>query len=196
MRLELNGAGSVKAFSALLSELARCYDLIEQFQLLCETVNREAGSNAREPVWQRLYFERYPFHQNLDEVLQSTSPFAMTLTVGSIRLESPGWMELIGSLNPLKVIADFITGCRAENTKRMAIRSNEAIQRDRIRAKFATDILKMLPERTRLEGVHRIVDITNGVIVPAALALESIASDERVEGALMLRDDSIDSEER
>jgi len=141
-------------------------------------------------VWHTLYFGQYPFHLDLGETLPSTSPYAMTLEVLSIRLESPGWIELVGSLNPLKVIADFITHWRSENTKRMAIQSNESLQRDKARAKLATDILKMMPEGTRVQGVHRIVDITNAVITPTTLALQSIASDARIEGAMLTRGDS------
>jgi hypothetical protein len=106
------------------------------------------------------------------------------LAVQSIQLESPGWVEVCGSLNPLKVIADFISGYRAENTKRMALRINDSIERDKIRAKFATEMMKMMPSKIRAEAPHTIVEVTNAVIVPCTRALESMATNDHVEGAL------------
>jgi hypothetical protein len=125
----------------------------------------------------------HPLDNRFEEVVKTMNPYAITLEVGSIRFESPGFFEVLGSLNPLKLVADFITNWRAENTKRITIQSNETIQFEKVRAKFATDVLKMMPEAVRGESAHRIVEITNSVITPSALTLESIASDERVKQA-------------
>ena len=40
------------------------------------------------------------------------------LAVTSAEYSSPGWLGFAGSLNPLKVVADFITDWRAENSQR------------------------------------------------------------------------------
>jgi len=50
-----------------------------------------------------------------------------SLDIGGIRLESPGWIQVIGHLNPLKTIVDFISKWRTENTKRMKITSDAAL---------------------------------------------------------------------
>jgi len=55
---------------------------------------------------------------------RSRSRGAIPLTIHRIHLASPGLLSFIGDLNPLKLILEFITAWRAENTKR-----GEAINR-------------------------------------------------------------------
>jgi hypothetical protein len=40
------------------------------------------------------------------------------LHVRSVRYASPGWIELIGALHPLKIVSDFVTRYRQENSAR------------------------------------------------------------------------------
>jgi hypothetical protein len=44
------------------------------------------------------------------------------LTVARIQIASPGWLEFLGNLNPLKLIFDFITAWRQEETNRLEAR--------------------------------------------------------------------------
>jgi hypothetical protein len=64
------------------------------------------------------------------------------LTVRRIAIASPGLIELIGSLNPLKLVADFITNWRHENT----VREENARQADLERLKVNSEVTKKLLE--------------------------------------------------
>lgn len=65
------------------------------------------------------------------------------LRINQVRMASPGFIELIGSLNPLKVMADFISAWRAENSLREQGRRQTKIEV----LKIKTELAKVLIER-------------------------------------------------
>jgi len=196
LRLNVDDNWSAQEFARLLTLVVEAYVPIEQLRVLSRAVDQEASVQAREPVWKALYTIAYkePFGRNFGDLLKTLRPFCFPLTVGAIRISSPGWIDLVGSLNPLKVVADFITNYRAENTKRTEIDAkvynateHEKTERMRIHAELATNILALLPEHSRVESAHRIIDISQAVIEPSMTALESIVEDRRVKSADILR---------
>jgi hypothetical protein len=52
----------------------------------------------------------------LDELVEDAERHFGRLTVHSLSYASPGWVEVIGALNPLKVVLDFILGWRDRTT--------------------------------------------------------------------------------
>lgn len=189
LRLNVSDEWTVQEFSRLLSLVVDAYEPIELLRILSDLVDQEPSIKAREPVWNALYSNQYsrPFGREFSDLLASLRPFSFPLTVGAIRISSPGFIELIGTLNPVKTIADFISSFRAENTKRMDIDAkvqiaaeHEATERMRIKAELAQSILDMMPKHARLESAHRVIDISNAVIEPSIKALDAIAGDERV----------------
>lgn len=55
---------------------------------------------------------------SLESLIDFVKTYSGALDVNSIRYGSPGWFELIGNLNPLKVLADAVTEYREQNTIR------------------------------------------------------------------------------
>jgi hypothetical protein len=196
LHLRVDDKWSVQEFAELLTLVVEAYEPIEQLHVLSRVVDQEVSNKAQEPVWNALYSNAYtqPFGRNFDDLLKSMRPFRYSLTVGAISISSPGWIEVIGSFNPLKTIADFITHCREEKTKRMDIDAkvyiaseHEKTERLRIKAELATNILTLMPEHSRPETAYRVVDISQAVIEPSMKALESVVRDERVQGAEVRR---------
>lgn len=98
------------------------------------------------------------------------------LIVDKIRYASPGWMELIGSLNPLKVIADIIRDWRKENTERLRINQQFQLDKERLelekaklltQAKYDNDNLKANEKKSENEaGIElRKIDLEQARIV-------------------------------
>jgi uncharacterized membrane protein len=122
--------------------------------------------------------------------------------IDAVSIASPGWIQLVGQLNPLKTIADFITGFRAENTKRMEMTERVRLEREKVCAKLATDVLRMMPVEHRWEGSQRLPEVVRTVIEPATATLMEVARDHRLRSAeivrpgLTLPDDSSPSSRR
>jgi hypothetical protein len=186
LRIQMTDDWSVKDFSGMLSGLLQSYDLIEQFQLLSETVDSESRARVREPVWTALYGQHHWPGRDFDDVLKAVSPFTIPLTIKAIHIESPGFVELLGSWNPLKVIGDAIKNWRSENTKRIAIGEKSAIERDKVRAHLAEALFKLIPKEERTQHVQRIPDIVQAVLEPSAKYLHPVISDGRIENARLL----------
>ncbi len=200
VRLELTDAWSLQEFEDLCSSIRGAYELIDRFMCLIDTLAQEAEEERRSPgpeteqgyqpyqtAWHDLYYGRperirdgrfvFPQLTPLDEVLSAISPFSTTLRVVRIRLESPGFLELVGSWNPLRIIADAIRDYRHENTRRMEIDARLAIERDKLRAGLAREILRRAPTDRHAE---RLVEIVNSVIEPSATMLEKVVSNPRI----------------
>lgn len=128
-----------------------------------------------------------------ESILASVVPYTAQLEVAAIRLESPGWINLLGHLNPLKTIADFISKWRAENTKRMKLamdsnvrREELALEREKMNRKFATDILGHLPEGHG--HAPRFAEIAERTINPSLAGLDRLLADSRVIDAEVVGD--------
>jgi hypothetical protein len=198
IRLGISGSWSVREFKDMLSSLDDVYQRVAGTMLLGDLVREEARRNENLDEkerydeisygWSNTYYGRrflderrrdavfQPFH----ETLEVTRPLIEPLNVDAVRIESPGWVQLIGHLNPLKTIADFITKWRAENTKREQMRRKAAFDTEQANRKFSFDILSHLPESRRHEVASRLAEIAEYTITPSVLALNRLAGDSRV----------------
>src|ERR1017187_7191150 len=159
LHIRVRDEWTVKEFTTILTRIADGYEPLDQLDVLGGVLRDESKSKPIEPVWTTLYrndSRMPPFGRSFEEILQSVSSFSCPLIVGGIKISSPGWIELIGNLNPLKVASDFITKYRAENTKRAKLQSDahiaqqhEITERFRIRAEFAARVLELMPEGSR-----------------------------------------------
>ena len=102
LRLSLEGHWSVASFGELLDELEIAYGAARLLSLL---------GDSR--------------HENLQVLLGGNTidvaeveRLMPNLALHAIHYGSAGWVEVLGSLNPLKVISDFISQYRAEKTAR------------------------------------------------------------------------------
>jgi len=100
------------------------------------------------------------------------------LRMDAISYASPGWIQMVGNWNPLKVLADFISKWRAENTKREANRIKSQTDRLRIQADLAAKILEQAPKMPRDHdgGTSRLIDLAEEVIKPTASYLDRIGA--------------------
>lgn len=212
MMLRIDGFWSVREFRELLASTEDVYNRVAKTTLLGDFVREEnrrnRGSERKSEAdwsWSALYYggERFrspnvaEFRQEpWEAVLLVVQPFVVSLGVGAIRLESPGWVNLLGHLNPLKTIADFISKWRAEDTKRMKIGIDAGFERDRLtlerekmNRQFAIDILAHMPEG-EYGAARRFAEIAEHTISPSIAALGRLVSDSRVVDAELVETSS------
>jgi hypothetical protein len=208
LRLEIDGSWSVQEFQALLLTINDVYNRVATTMMLGALVREEQRRNdafrrqeRNEQInwaWESTYYglprhfegEFFFQRQPLPKALEAVRPFTAPLAIDALRLESPGWVQIMGNLNPLKVIADFIAKWRAENTKRMKIQSEErrtegalAFERERMHRGFALEVLRQMPESDRHRAAERLSEIAEYSITPSISELERVATDTRVGNA-------------
>jgi hypothetical protein len=220
MRLRIDGAWSVRDFRELLMTTENVYNDLDSAILLGDFVRAESERNDkleeadrysdREWYWTGIYRggEEVAYRgRNFQEtrrqiepwetVLHSVVPYTARLEVAAIRLESPGWINLLGHLNPLKTIADFISKWRAENTKRIKLemdsnarREELALEREKMNRKFAMDVLGHIPEGHG--QALRFAEIAERTINPSLAGLDRLLADSRVIDAEVVDGNSVD----
>jgi hypothetical protein len=205
LRLDIEGLWSVQDFQTLLlGTIQDSYQRVSATMLLGDFAREEQKRNDQlykndradqsdRSWWSLLYGEvyygRYEANvrvQSLESALQAVRPFVASLDIQTLRLESPGWVQLIGHLNPLHTIADFISKWRAENTKRMKITAEATLEREKMNRKFALDVLRHMPESGRREAAVRLGEIAEYAINPSVSGLSRLASDGRVLDAKLI----------
>lgn len=125
LRLEIDGAWTALEFADLLGTLDQAYLASSCSQSLSDLA---LGSPY---FWSdRGRYERPPPVETVEQFAQGLFVRAGVLygdlAVEGIEYGSPGWVQVLGSWNPLKVLADFVTAWRAENSQR---RRDEAADR-------------------------------------------------------------------
>ena len=122
-------------------------------------------------------------------LIELASSVTEPLQIDAISYASPGWIQMIGDWNPIKVLAEFISKWRAENTKREASRFKAENERFRIQAELAAKILESAPkmERHYEGGTSRLIDLAEEVIRPTASYLETVGSSSRIIEAEIVR---------
>ncbi len=215
-RLEILGAWTVEEFQSLLVTINNAYKRIAPIMLLWELIREEKRRNnalgeenrrdQQDWHWHVLYhgseyygFPERPlrFRHSISDVLTVVLPFVVPLDIDGIKLESPGWVQVIGNLNPLKVIADFISKWRAENTKRLGIqkasetereriRTEAAIERERLRKGFVLEVLRQMPSDLTGTAADRLPEMIEHAINPTMNTLEHLSVDSRVRDATVV----------
>jgi hypothetical protein len=212
LRLRIEGLWSVEDFQRMLLTLHNVYQPIAALMFLADSIREERQRNdALEEkdhyaqidwTWSNLYFGTVRYNRDsildrrepLSTVIAAVEPLLLPLGIDALRLESPGWVQVLGNWNPLKVMADFISKWRAENTKRMQINTTAATERERVqtqaaleqermRRAFALEVLGQLPEEHRTRHAGRLAEIAEYAITPGTNALQQLANDRRIVGA-------------
>lgn len=210
LRLQIEGSWSVEEFQSLLLALNDVYQRVAAVMTLGDLLRQEEQRNEallkRERLdqmdwsWSTLYWgtdspygrgEFFLQREPLSRVIAGVQPLVLPLGIDAVRLESPGWVQIIGNLNPLKVMADFVSKWRAENTKRLQIstmaqterertQTEGALERERMLRGFALEVLRQLPEGPRGQHGNRLAEIAEYAITPGTNALQRVANDVRV----------------
>src|SRR5439155_26672498 len=107
-------------------------------------------------------------------------PSTPQLLAKSLHHESPGWVEVLGAWNPLKVIADFMSQWRAENSART--RDERESERDKARQQMAYYLQLLDRMDPQLRDVYAV-----DLLEDARTASQITAADPRIE-RIELRD--------
>jgi hypothetical protein len=93
--------------------------------------------------------------KDFNSIVRLSREQTIELRVKHITVASPGVVELIGSINPLKTIADFILAWRHENTIRDQNERQMRLERYKVRAEIVKTLLeKASTLRTEAENDH------------------------------------------
>jgi len=113
------------------------------------------------------------------------------LRILRMQIASPGWIEVIGNLNPLKVLAEFISTWRHENTMRMQNDMQARLEQMKIQAEMLKILIEnadSLKRRSSLDFISRFIVHT---VEQPQQALALLANDKRIKSAT-LREESHD----
>ena len=149
LNFKVNGKWSIGDFVTWLSNADSAYARLNAFLFISPEFDRKIHEVSFETrrIIHRLPEPYIVRGKEYSEVFTSLVGAALRkahpLELKKINISSPGTMEFLGSLNPLKVIADFITAWRAENTARTEMERQYATEEMRIKA----DLMKSLIER-------------------------------------------------
>ncbi len=204
LRIEIHGSWSVAEFINLLGRLEDGYKAAAALE--------ELGSRASGDKLSRL---------SADEVIQSVTAFKLGggLRLASLQYGSPGFLEVIGAINPLKTVKDGITDNREINRKRDEARrlderkrehqemqhretmARESRTYEQQQQQYALEVarLQMQAEEMRLNAMRNLIGSLSGdeQTVAAAQILQmlmgtvgAIANDARIDGARMILPES------
>jgi len=201
LRIAIDGEWSCQEFGAFLEQTNDVYRRLNSVFVLRQAPDQEAALNdsllERSPGDDRdfsWYLQFFGFRRSFPEgtigtdipaysqLIELSNSVVVPLQVDAISYASPGWIQLIGNLNPLKVLADFVSKWRAENTKREANLLNAQTDRMRIQSDLATKILEQAPKIPfpHSVGSSRLVDLAEEVIKPTTKYLEHYGNDARI----------------
>lgn len=127
LRLDIDGGWTVQEFASLALTLDRAY----RAACLVESLPSSIGE------WSPFFrpYRRYPYDEApylvsirdlADGLVARADVLYGDLDLHAVEYASPGWLEVIGSLNPLETVRRFVTDWRAENSQR---RRDEAAAR-------------------------------------------------------------------
>lgn len=201
IRVAIDGKWSCQEFGAFLEDTNDVYRRLNSVFVLRKALDRESANNRsleernqgndRDFSWHLQFFGfRHHFLVGTSgtdvppysKLIELSNSIVEPLQVDAISYASPGWIQLIGDWNPLKVLADFVSNWRAENTKREDNWQKTQTDRLRIQADLAAKILEQAPKMSdRYDaGTSRLVDLAEEVIKPTTKYLERYGNDARI----------------
>jgi hypothetical protein len=207
LRFAIDGEWSAEDFAEFLQETADAYHRINAVFILRQAIDAEESFNSAKRenskysqqviAWHSELFGSSQHHPmgnigrpppSFEGLVQLTRTVSQPLAIDAISYASPGWLQLIGDLNPLKVLSEFITKWRAENTKREANAFKFQNDRLRIQAELAAKLLDAAPkmERSHEGGTSRLIDMAESVIKPATGYIAKVGTDSRIIEAEMV----------
>jgi hypothetical protein len=209
LRIEIHGSWSVADLIELLGRLEDGYKAAGALESLANQPSGLAALNA--------VYGSQSASPSADDLIRAVTAFQLVggLRLGSLRYGSPGFVEVIGALNPLKTVKDGITENREINRKRdethriderereqQEMQHQEAMTREsraseQQQQSHALKVarLQLEAESARFNAMRDLIDRlpTDQQSVAAAQLLqmlmgatEAIANDARIDGARML----------
>lgn len=128
LRFAIDGAWTCADLSSFLEKTDDVYRRLNSIFVLRGAIDAEARRNReyeerkeydrRDFSWYHEFFGAFHDHpmgivvaqpSNYLHLIDLTSAVSEPLLIDAISYASPGWVQMIGSWNPLKVLADFIS---------------------------------------------------------------------------------------
>jgi len=150
MRLQINGSWSVESFTELLTQLEQAYFAAAALEALAEP--RTIGDSSIAGSRQR----------SAEEILHAVaSRLGGGLQIRSIHYSSPGFLELIGAISPLKTLKDGIIENRKINSDRAESRQLDERERQRQSSEHVQAMEKesRLAEEARLAHAQKMAGL-------------------------------------
>jgi len=191
LRLEVDGSWSVFGFIRMLEHLKESYERVEGFESIFAPA--QAGWFTDQPRFKWQYHQQElkairDFVLAAPRDFEKVFPVLRTLTgplaIKAIQIASPGWIEIVGGLSALKVLASVINAYRSENTKRQDIKS-----------KLLRDLVELVPEETRKKYSPTIMWIAESMVDPTFNGIETILVDQKITHASIVESEEQDVED-
>lgn len=219
LQIRIDGHWTVEEFAEILRKVESTYDGLNTIYFFAYALRLEALRNSRahesrdfsedstvRNLWHGTEAHYFLNKITPDEVFEKAGPPIQSLVpvvrelsgrliLASVSYGSPGWIEMLGSLNPLKVIADVIKDWREQNTTRMQNELHAETERQKNRLHAETEqrriqgyvlkaVLSSSPELWR-ENNGRLTEASEKLLRPAMKAIEEIARDIRITDVLL-----------
>jgi hypothetical protein len=225
LSIEIDGSWSAHEFARLLENIRETYLRLNMLDFLAREIDSEQKDRERksERFYHRgeYYFtdlcretlgrenrvyrddergymsipEVIDPKQSLSLLMSVTQRYTGDLYIGRIEYSSPGWLDFIGDLNPLKNIADFITNWRKENTtreiiKQQARKDEREAENAVVKAEYDYEVQQEKIRSTeRVARVKAKADLAKAIIKNAK-PLRSVSRPDNLERLLGLIDSS------
>ena len=213
LRIEIHGSWSVADLTQLLGRLEDSYKAAAALESLID----QRSTTTPSTVSQSSQLEPASAGLSTDDLLETVTVFQLAggLRLGSLHYGSPGFLEVIGALNPLKTVKDGITENREINRKRdktrrlderereqqvmqhQEVMARESREREQQQHTHALEVarLQMEAEAARFKATSDLIDrlpraqqsVTAAQLIQRLMGnTEAIANDARIDEARML----------
>ena len=189
-RLYLDGIWSASEFSLLTATMARMYERLNAFLPISAAFDNYIQRCSYEspyfiqdrPDFRTAVAAVQNWSESYDDIIRAAARRKSQLVVNEVHFGSPGFLEFIGNLNPLKVTLDFISAYRHENTLREEQKLRWETERMRIRSEVVRDVLERA-DTIRQNGhsgyLERFIEYTLDQTMRDA---EELSKDSRLDG--------------
>lgn len=183
LRIEVDSDWPIRDLGTLCDNIHMTFGVLAGFEAVFSDLFPPPISDLTPEEWNQEVSRRHAagfFKDNPDgfdvrRLIDNVNP----LMIRSVRMSSPGWLEVIGAFNPLKIIADFFTAYRAENTKRMKLKLDAVKHREELVMNLTIGVLKLIPKR-ELEANQQLSVLAQHLIPEIFPTLQAIAVEKKV----------------
>jgi hypothetical protein len=205
LRLHIRGNWQVAEFVDLLTRVGRGYYVLNSLHVLQEYVLTEraafrgwAGDQGQaQPaaIISSLIASTYQRGHEFDEDPQSpqqaaeallaiADPFAFKLQLATVSHASPGWVEVLGAWNPIKVLADFLIRWRQLRDEHDLAKTRLEIERLRTKNEllvYLTNLIRsILDDPGHYGRAEQIASLVREFLPQIEQVVNGIASEPRI----------------
>ncbi|HKC62524.1 MAG TPA: hypothetical protein VKB86_02750 [Pyrinomonadaceae bacterium] len=173
LRFDLNGSWTVGEFSNLLETIDTSYIRLSLFLFRSDEFDHHIRCFGADQI-------RMARPESFTPLLSHARRHTEDLRVRRLSLASPGFVEMVGNLNPIKIIADFIIAWRHENTVRDENTHQAELERMRIKAELAKLLIERAEHLTKGHPDAFMERLVEYVVDEPQKALTSQAKDMRI----------------